>query len=125
MASQRFITAVIGYKSCLSVLSHRNGLKLAVNDLFLLEIIRDYNDIGVKCGLKHLEQVLTLVGRRTARALTQSDLARLTAAGLVVSRRAPGWYKLLNLSLTISGIQLLSDFERLLSNYKVKGLPVV
>ena len=119
MSSFQPLPAIFGGNPCVVLLGRKHGLKLVVNDLFILSVIKQYNVSGVHCGICHISAICKANYKCTSPNKLVADIKRLSAAGLVTTKRI----KLLNITVTVQGCLLLDGFEKLLSNYKLKGLP--
>ena len=125
MDSNKLILTIIGHNTALTAISRNIGVKLAKNDLLMVYQVLTFNQAGVKCGIKHLDEFCRDNGFTRDRGRIAGDLTRLVTAGLVTIYKPKAWYSLLQITVTIQGKQVLNDFNKLLSSYKVKGLPVV
>lgn len=123
MAAQSILSGIIGLSTCIAGINKRFALTLAIGHLITLQFIRSYNVDSVKCGYIHIEVMFRLNSRRRSATDIKLIFDDLAAAGLLTWQRKGTKRGLLGLTVTQSGLQVLNEFERLLRNYKVKGLP--
>ena len=116
------IPAIIGANPVVLTINKRYGVKLALNDLVLLYLIKQYNNQSVVCGWKDIDQVLSLNGRRHSFNTFSERRDRLVGGGFINCRSKSLPYVNLKLVITPLGLIVLAEFERLLLSYKIKGL---
>ena len=117
------IPAILGAKPLVLTINKRYGVKLVLNDLVLLYLIKQYNKQSVVCGWKDIDRVFILNGRRHSFNTFSERRDRLVAGGFITCRNKSLPYVNLKLVVTPLGLIVLAEFDRLLLSYSVKGLP--
>ena len=121
MQSNPILSSVIGINNCITTLNSRYKYNLTPAHLIALQIVLYYNSMQVNCTFAAIQLAMKLNGRYCNSNNMQRINTDLYNDGLLLRLLSGG--NRLNLQVTLKGKLVLNDFERMLSNYKIKGLP--